>query len=351
MIRPGVSRRHAVLDVRSTMPREVPGAFDELHFAPLPGTESSYFGDVANGYDRMRQSRVVIAGLARDVEDVLPRTIERIERQGRFFRDYRVVIYENDSVDTTRWILKTWAAQNARVTVICEDRDDPVNIASRCLSRAERMAYYRSRCQQLIGNEYPRYDHVMLVDTDLVGGWSYDGVAHTFGQPAWDFVGANGIIYRRHWLNPNAVVHYDAWAYRVDRDFTPLTTRDGNRVMFSRGQPLSTVTSCFGGIGLYTMDAYLAGRYDGTDIEHVGFHREMRRKGYARTFLNPNLIALYGRKHRSLDRYAAAWIRLLDRVTLRGETTWYFARGSSHTTPFRPLTTPSPARRPLPRVA
>jgi glycosyltransferase involved in cell wall biosynthesis len=333
------------------VPHEVLGAFDELHFAPIPGTESKYFDSVARGYDRMRHQRIVIAGLARDVEGILPRTIERIERQGRFFRDYRVVIYENDSVDTTRWILKTWAARNARVTVVCENRDDPVNQAARCLSRAARMAYYRSRCHELIRDEYSRYDHVMLVDTDLTGGWSYDGVAHTFGQTQWDFVGANGIIYRRRRLRPNAVSHYDAWAFRVDSDFTPLTTREVNEMLYHRGQQLKPVYSCFGGVGIYSMPAFLAGRYDGSDIEHVGFHREMHRQGYSRTFLNPNLIAVYGRKHRSWDRYAAAWIRMLDLIAMRDPTLWYFAKGSSNTMPFRSVPNTGTTRRPMRRVA
>jgi hypothetical protein len=149
-------------------------------------------------------------------------------------------------------------------------------------------------------------------------------VAHTFGQDGWDFVGANGIIYRRRGFNPNAIAHYDAWAFRLDADFTPLTTKQVNRLLYQRGQPLVPVASCFGGVGIYRMPAYLAGRYDGSDVEHVTFHREMHRRGFDKTYLNPSLIAVYGRKHRSLDHWAATIIRGLDRLPLRAPTVWQF---------------------------
>ncbi len=319
-------------------------AFNELLFSPPPATQPEYYAQVAEGYDRIRKRRVVIAGLARDIDQVLPQTIQRIERQGEMFLDYRVIIYENDSSDATCELLHDWAARNPRVTAICEQRGDPVNQPSRCLSRAARMAYYRARCHELITHEFPRYDAVILVDTDLAGGWSLDGVAHTFGQENWDFVGANGIIYRRKWLQPNMLAHYDAWAFRNDPEFTPLSTRAVNRMLFFRGEPLKHVYSCFGGVGIYRMAAYLSGRYDGSDIEHVTFHREMHRRGYDRTYLNPNLIAVYGRKHRSLDRYAAKLIRLLDLLPGRQAVIWHYPGTSEKSIPTEPAPRVRPRR-------
>jgi hypothetical protein len=305
--------------------------FDELQFSPPADVQPAYFRQVARGYDRMSRQRAVIAGLARDNAHILPLTIARIERQGSYFQDYRVVLYENDSTDTTRWLLQAWAARNPRVSIVSELRNDPVNPPTRCLSRATRMAYYRSQCQQWIAREFSPYDLVILVDTDLHGGWSYDGMAHTIGQNDWDFVGANGIIYRRLWLRPNAVVHYDAWAFRNDASFTPRTTKAVNHTTFVRGQPLEPVYSCFGGVGVYRMPAYLAGRYDGSDVEHVTFHRELHRRGFDRTFLNPNLIAVYGRKHRSWDPAAARLIRLINRLTHRSDVPWYYGNGDAAT--------------------
>lgn len=309
---------------RASQPILDSAAFPEQLFAPRADRRVTYAADVAFGYRAMQRQRVVLAGLARDVAPILPTTIARVERQGEMFGDYRVVIFENDSADETPDLLQDWADRNPRVTVVSEKLNDPVNQPTRCLDRASRMAHYRTQCQQVIASQFPTFDHVILIDTDLCGGWSYDGVAHTFAQGDWDFVGANGLIYRRYWLCPNRVVQYDAWAYREDELFTPLSTKHVNHLSFRRGDSLHPVFSCFGGVGIYRMTAYLAGRYDGSDVEHVTFHQVLHRQGFTRTFLNPSLIALYGRKQRTMDRYVRPMILCVDRLTFRQPTTWHF---------------------------
>jgi len=60
---------------------------------------------------------------------------------------------------------------------------------------------------------------------------------------------------------------------------------------------LIEVDSAFGGLGIYMREAFLAGRYEGTDIDadgidvadHIPFHKDLRKKGY-RIFINPALI-------------------------------------------------------------
>jgi hypothetical protein len=170
---------------------------------------------------------------------------------------------------------------------------------------------------------------VILLDTDLHGGWSYDGVANTYGHIGWDFVGAYGLIFRRVGWAPNRLAHYDAWAYRKDLAFTPLTTKQVNAIHFRRGEPLQAVSSCFGGLGVYTMPAYLAGRYDGWDVEHVTFHRELHRRGFGRTFLNPSQIVLYGRKHRTWDGFVAKLMRVLDGFPGWKPIRWEFPMAAS----------------------
>ncbi|MCP4191246.1 MAG: hypothetical protein GY768_11535 [Planctomycetaceae bacterium] len=285
-----------------------------------------YLQAVHRGYSLMKSRRVVIAGLARDLEEILPLTIRRIEALGHLFSEYRVIVYENDSTDRSLELLQAWARSNPRVTICSEIRNDPVNLAERCLSRATRMAYYRSQCQRQIADYHSNFDNVVLVDMDLIGGWSHDGVANTFGHSNWDFVGAFGIIFRRQLLAPNCITHYDAWAYRTDEAYTPMSTKEVNSILFRRGDPLQAITSCFGGLGIYRMPAYLAGCYDGTDVEHVTFHRKMRDRGYQRTYLNPSQITIYGRKHRTLDHVAARMLRAVDTLPGRTPVEWSYPK-------------------------
>lgn len=294
-------------------------AFPEDLFAASPELWSDYRQLLTLGQSRMEQSTAVICGLARDVAEILPVTIARIERIGERFGDYRVVIYENDSRDDTRSLLLAWAQRNPRVRVAVETIGDPVNPCARCLQRAARMANYRNRCLDVLRSEFANFDYALVLDTDLKGGWSYDGIANTFGHDDWDFVGSNGIIFKRLGRDLNVPIQYDAWAFRWDDNFSALPTSSVNMLQWQRGQPLVPVTSCFGGLGVYRMKALLSARYSGWDSEHIPLHQEMRNNGFHRMFINPSQIALYGRRHRTVDRVI---IPLLNGIARMRKFSW-----------------------------
>jgi hypothetical protein len=288
--------------------------FPEHAFPPLPGRAEEYFAACRRGYAAMADTRVAITGLARDVGRILPLTIRRIENLARLFADSRVVVFENDSEDDTRLLLRRWASTNRRVDVTSERLDDPVNPATRCLDRAGRMAFYRRRCQERVLELCPGFDAVIIIDFDVHGGFSLDGIASSFGRPGWDFVGSNGLICRRHGLAMNALRQYDTWAIRFDSKLTPLSSAQAGGLVYQRGEPLVPVTCCFGGLGIYTMAAYRQGCYGGADLEHATFHRSLLAAGHERLFLNPSQLVIYGRRHRVGDGLVAAigagWSRL-----------------------------------------
>lgn len=285
--------------------------FPESTFPPLANRWSEYRRLLTLGTGRMRENSVVLCGLARDIGEILPKTIARMERLGEMFGDYRVVLFENDSSDDTAEMLAAWASRNPRVRFVTEQIGDPVNPIARCLQRAARMAYYRNRCLEVMRAEFSDFSHAIVLDTDLKGGWSTDGIANTFGHDGWDFVGSNGIIFKRLGCELNVPVQYDAWAFRLDDQLTALPTSTVNAMQWQRGQPLLPVTSCFGGLGVYRMPALLSSCYEGWDSEHIPLHQQMRRNGFDKIFLNPSQITVYGRRRRSLDRMMMPLVRWL----------------------------------------
>ena len=288
--------------------------FPEQFFPPVATDRPAYEATCRRGYATMAGKRVVVTGLARNLGSILPTTIRRLERLCRLFADYRVVVYENDSTDNTKLLLRKWALDDRRVRAVSEDRNDPVNPGTRCLKRVERMALYRQRCQETILDDHRQFDAVIVVDLDILGGWSEDGIANSFGQRHWDFIGANGLIYRRDGHRINTLRQYDTWAFRVGDDCKPFSTAVAGGFLFRCGEPLVPVASCFGGLGIYTMAAYRQGRYGGTDLEHATFHRSLIAAGHDRLFLNPSQLVIYGRRHRFGDGLVAAlgagWSRL-----------------------------------------
>jgi hypothetical protein len=273
----------------------------EAEFPLRPERREWYEACVARGRAEMAGRRAVLCGLARDLTSILPATIVRMERLGRLFRDYRVVVYENDSADGTCAGLLAWSRANPRVTILSERKGDPVNLPVRCLERARRMAYYRNIYRERVAQSCADFDVAIVVDMDLQCGWSYDGVSHTFGCPDWDFVGSYGVQKRHRWL-ASEITQYDAWAFRPHGSYAPLSTQEVNFTRWRRGDPLLPVFSCFGGLGIYRMEAMLRCRYDGGDCEHVALHRNMREAGFDRLFLNPNQLTCYGEKFGRIRR-------------------------------------------------
>lgn len=268
--------------------------FDEERFLPSPRRAKEYYATVERGKQVMKTRRVVIAGLARNIALVLGRTMARIEKTGRMFKEYSVLIFENDSRDNTQTQLKEWAKCNKNVTVISESRNDPINPGTRCLNRATRMAFYRNKYRELIATKYASYDNVIVLDTDLPGGWSYDGIANTFGQQTeWDFAGSNGIIYKDYEGVIGRPLYYDAWAFRWHTSWNPVFARQINPRYWPRGEPMLRVNSCFGGLGIYKTEAMLIAEYDGSDCEHVPFHRRMTDAGMDKLYMNPSQIVCY----------------------------------------------------------
>ena len=274
---------------------------------PVPSQYAhDYARRVESGFGRMRNRRVVIAGLVRNAIDVLPATIERIEQLGKHFADYWVVVGENDSDDGTTEMLQTWAESNCRVVLLSETLGDAVNEKTRCPQRGDRMARYRNQYLHLIAERFADLDSVIVVDMDLPGGWSEAGVANTFGWDDWDFVGSNGVVVQRNRWRLNRQFQYDTWAFRRQGSFDQMNNELVNLYSWRRGEPLEEVYSCFGGLGVYRMPAILSAEYAGGDCEHIALHRDMRTAGYSQTFMNPSQLVLYGRLPKRLDRYVRA---------------------------------------------
>ena len=191
-----------------------PAAFPEHQFLPQKIAAESYRDAVEGGRMAMRESRTVLCGLARNVAAHLPRSIARIERLGGQFADYRVLIYENDSTDATPALLNRWANRNRRVTVISQRRGKKLYGSVRCPHRGDDMAEYRNLCQREVHSRWSDFDYACLLDMDLAGGFSYDGIAHSFGSQPWDVIGSYGIIYQRRKRRCDHPLHYDVWAFR-----------------------------------------------------------------------------------------------------------------------------------------
>lgn len=273
-------------------------AFPEDDFPCPEPSRAAYQRTVERGLARMRSLSVTLYGIGRDVAETFPAFVARVERLGAMFGTYHALFYENDSTDESPRLLNEWANANPAVQVISEQRGDVRFGSVRAASRGSALAAYRNRCRDRILADFATDDHVIVVDMDLKGGWSYDGIAHTFGLDDWDFVGSSGLIPETLTPTPEGSearrwIQYDTWAYRIPGDEEPIPNARAKHLPLRRGDPLQRVWSCFGGLGIYRMECLKVASYSGGDCEHAVFHHNLRLRGLDRLFLNPNQIVVY----------------------------------------------------------
>jgi hypothetical protein len=268
--------------------------FPEGLFPCDPAADDAYRRVVVLGRERMRELKVVFCGLCRDVRPFLPRLVARLARLGAMFRDYRIVLYENDSEDATREFLTDWRAVNPRVELLGGPMGVPRFPQNRSSARGAWLACCRNQYRERVAAAFAGFDHAIVFDTDLAGGWSYDGIAHTFGADDWDVVGSNGLVCHSS-SRPGRMkfCHYDVWAFRPAVGTAARALVDHTTLDLPRGAPLLPVESCFGGLAIYRVSCLLAAAYGGDDCEHVVFHDRLRSAGLGRQFLNPSQIVLY----------------------------------------------------------
>lgn len=268
--------------------------FPEAWYPCRAGDQQSYFDRICEGYQKMSRQTVVFCGLARDVIDSLPMMMARVERLGKKFKDYKIVIYENDSADGTREMLLYWERINPKVKILSEQLNTRKWGPVQDLERTAQMAAYRNRYLQHIQDGEYAFDYLIVLDLDIPLGFSYDGIAHTFSYDGWDVVGSNGILVPPYGDPISNPLFYDAFAFRRKGEKSPMDFEAINALQFHRGEGLVPVQSSFGGLAIYHKRGILAGaRYGGNDCEHVALHQWLHEHGFDQQFLNPSQIVLY----------------------------------------------------------
>ena len=263
------------------------------------------------GRKHAAESTLVICGLLRDAAKNLPNIQRKVEKLGATFKDYRVLIVENDSTDGTREKLLQWHTRNPRVNVLgCG-----VNVKECRMSfskteghgvdrrRIDKMIHIRNIYLDEVRRNYPSYDYTIVWDLDIIGSVYLDGVYNSMGYLAKDLsslkvcaMTANG-MYRWGILT----LYYDTYALlQHEEGFdinykTASDVRKGLGFRYVRGQSPVNVRSAFGGFSIYrtrslldTHIDYAQSLDDGENIlcEHTNLCKKLKGEIY----VNPSMI-------------------------------------------------------------
>lgn len=246
---------------------------------------ASYNDEVRRGYDLMPSLSFCVVGLARNIEDQIGFSLDRIETL-RNYTDLRWAIYTNDNEDTTLDILQT--RKTKEDVIIHETLDKKFHGSVECENRYADMAYYRNQYLKHIRDT----DYTIVVDLDT-DGFSYDGLAQSiFFMETRDIdcIGSNSLLYREYEGQVQRL-YYDTLAYRrPNRKWgLPHPGEELNLMNFNRGEKLVKTQSCFGGMAIYRTGSLVGKEYLADDCDHVTINRIL-----PKVYMNPSQIVLFG---------------------------------------------------------
>ena len=246
--------------------------------------------------NKAKSEKCFIVGLARNIGKHLPRIIPDIERLGRCFLDYRVRVYENDSIDNTKEVLDEWAFNNSKVNYIYEQLNAP-RLTDLSVRRIDLMSSYRNKLLEhfFLRNDWYTFKYFMVIDLDLYG-FSIDGILNSIGHENWDCITSNGRIHTS--MSPYTNVYYDIFALRETEDESPnrhfgkLQTKYKD-IKVNDG--LIPVSSAFNGLAIYKTVSIVGSKYYSIPgyAEHAGLHQQMSNLGHGRIFINPSQLTYY----------------------------------------------------------
>lgn len=221
------------------------------------------------------EEKVIVFGVCKDVESKISFSLFIAEKIGRLFKDYRVIVYENNSSDKTPQILAEKARENSKMIVFSERlskneiEEISINKYNRGLFKPEFIARCRNKILDIIeGAEYSDFKYVICMDLDFSLEPSYEAIKEViYSNRSWDAVFANGV--------DSQGLYWDKYALRdCNIPFGPEIL--GDKWWKIEGTFLQyegdwiPVYSAFGGLGIYKRESILGCRYSGivtSDLE------------------------------------------------------------------------------------
>lgn len=248
--------------------------FPESFYLPQ---SPEYIDDVYRGLLIAKNTTLLLCGCVKNCEKELSRNLFRVELLKKHFKQLDLFLYENDSVDSTPELVKRADFYKS------EKLDAKPHNRDKSIHRRKIMAYARNQYLEFAKSK--KYDLFGVIDMDMPGGFSLEGVLHTLSQ---DFkqkiYGSNSIVYES-----KQRLYFDTWAYRGYE-----SDKEGDNLMlFHRGIKPVRVDSCFGGLAIYPYSVLEENiEYKDYDCDHVTLHNQLRNKGY-KIYINPSMITLY----------------------------------------------------------
>ncbi|MDR0681163.1 MAG: glycosyltransferase family 2 protein [Dysgonamonadaceae bacterium] len=292
---------------------------------------------------QLSKSFIVVCGIVRNSEKGLKKNIPVINSLCDKAQDYKVVIYENDSKDNTKQILKKWQDDRSSDKIhislnegLISGKTIPSSKDLFCnpffsRKRIEKMVFFRNQYLSYLRTMNWTPDYVFVVDLD-VETLFLDSILSSFSSDTeWDAITAYGYS-----LSPYLRRRYhDAYALvELGEENEPQTEKKIKKraSKYSKiccGDALVRVFSAFGGLAIYRYEAIKNIEYQlifNNDnrvevyCEHYSLYFQMKKNGYDRVYINPNMYL----------KYQAVTLKIIFKTLIRtGESIFMYLKNIS----------------------
>lgn len=257
----------------------------------------------------MKTYSVIFTGTIKNGEKYIKNILDNIDNCGKKFKNYTVIIYENDSSDKTIEILNNNKKENYHYIIEKKvgqnlEKNGEKNIRTNVLAHARNSLL--NKANEL--NKNNSYDFLVMLDLDNVNiSGKFVNTIHTcfYYTNEWDVLTGNqSRAYYDIWaFRKKGVLEYDCWKeYRNMLGNGKSEKEVYDKYVdilgvFNQSDNLMEVDSAFGGIAVYKLNSKVTTcRYKGTDdydgseiCEHVPFNECIKKNG-GKIFINTKFL-------------------------------------------------------------
>lgn len=281
-------------------------------YVKIPNSKK-YNKSITDGYEHVKDKTIVITSLTRDVELRIPDSRKKLEAIGECFKDYVIILYENDSNDDTRKLLLEWTEENNKVILLdcCEEGSCDCKLNNTNMydlgwagkKRIQKMRHFREKVLRHATTHYSHFDYYLSYDFDLQGGIYLDGLMTSFSKDNWDMIFARGLQSMPQ-ITGNKLILYDSLPYiPMHMNFNHNKSLQYMFRKFDKdlgkkkvGSDFVRCKSGFNGLAIYKMSSVVNSSYKNSNFycEHIDLHYDMNKKGHDKLYYNPNMIMFTG---------------------------------------------------------
>jgi hypothetical protein len=277
--------------------------------------------------------RILITGIIRNGEKTLSQEVRSLQNAFRIFKDVSFFFVESDSSDKTLNVLADLANRLPKFEYMSLGK-----LQDAIPERIERIVYCRNTYLDFVYRNSTDFDYIVVADLDGVNTLlSPTKVLTCWDRTDWDVCTANqtGPYYDVYALRVKGWVESDCW-YEArtlySNGMNPLKAWTKSirekQILIPECSEWIEADSAFGGLAIYSINAFLAGRYQyvknlGTVVsEHVPFHQAIRSAGF-RIYINPSLTNFRFNVHNDFSRPSKRFKFALKYLVSLISPTWF----------------------------